>query len=220
MGAPSFVFRPAGDFFMSFIKVAEHSRVQEGDQGPEARARVVTDFAVGRRKRQPEKGPTLKVLAVDLDSLKCVEASASNFSDWGCCLVGEGLSVLNRNIGVKLEGADEFTRGRVTGHKPGYLTVVFRPDTRPAHEKRTERRYAVTKMAEITDLGRTSSYKCVITDASRSGCRVEGQDLERLPNDVLVYVEKFERPVRGQVAWSTSTSAGLRLYWDGASSFF
>ncbi|WP_417690991.1 PilZ domain-containing protein [Roseibium sp.] len=168
---------------------------------------------------EPIEAGALSVLAMDLDTLKCVETTAENFSDWGCRLSGIGLGVLNRNIAVKLEGADEFQKGKVTGRKHGYITVIFRKDVHPQHEKRAERRYAVTATATVCDLSRTLSLKCVITDASRSGCRIEGEGLEALPEEVLVYVDSFERPVRGNVVWTQGSSSGLRLFWDGAKAF-
>jgi hypothetical protein len=158
----------------------------------------------------------IPVLALDLDSLKCVETLAVNFSDWGCKLVGEGLGVLSKNIALKLEDADEFQKGKVTGHKAGYVTIIFSQEDSRAKEKRAEPRYPVTVAAKVQDLGRSFELACVVTDASRSGCRIEGEGVGRLPEDLLVYIDGFDRPVRGQIAWKTETSAGLRLNWNGA----
>ncbi|WP_417686497.1 PilZ domain-containing protein [Roseibium sp.] len=177
---------------------------------------MFTDQLTARRSSARELEHAIPVLALDLDSLKCVETKAVNFSDWGCKLVGPGLGVLRHNIALKLEGEDEFQRGRVTGHKTEYVTVVFQRDVKPSSEKRAEPRYPVTVAAKISDLARTMEISCVITDASRSGCRVEGEGLKKLTDDLLVYVDGFDRPVRGQVAWKEDRSAGLRLNWDGA----
>ncbi|MEJ8472689.1 PilZ domain-containing protein [Roseibium algae] len=158
----------------------------------------------------------IPVLALDLVSLKCVQTKAVNFSDWGCKLVGEGLSVLTKNIALKLDDADEFQKGKITSHKSGYVTVVFSPEEHQAREKRSEPRFPVTVAAKVQDLGRSFELCCIVTDASRSGCRIEGEGIGHLPDDLLVYMDGFDKPVRGQVAWKTDTKAGLRLTWNGA----
>ncbi|MEP4033373.1 PilZ domain-containing protein [Roseibium polysiphoniae] len=178
---------------------------------------MFTEQLTARRTSAEELENAIPVLALDLDSLKCVETKAVNFSDWGCKLVGEGLGILNKNIALKLEEEDEFQRGKVTGHKADYVTVLFQREVTPSMEKRGEPRYPVTVAARIRDLARKIEISCMITDASRSGCRVEGTDLSHLLDDLLVYVEGFERPVRGQVAWKEDLTAGLRLNWEGAS---
>ncbi|WP_417672247.1 PilZ domain-containing protein [Roseibium sp.] len=177
---------------------------------------MFTEQLTARGSTARELEDAIPVLALDLDSLKCVEAKAVNFSDWGCKVIGAGLGILNNNIGLKLEDEGEFQRGRVTGRKTDYVTVVFQRDVKPSSEKRAEPRYPVTVAAKVSDLGRSFQLSCVITDASRSGCRIEGKNLQRLPDELLVYVEGFDRPVRGQAVWKEETSAGLRLNWDGA----
>ncbi|MFD1696331.1 PilZ domain-containing protein [Roseibium aestuarii] len=179
----------------------------------------MTTTAAVRVKSQMERAlGDIPVLALDLDSLKCAQVTASNFSDWGCCLVGADVGVLNRNIAVKIDDADEFLRGRVTGRKKNYVTVLFLRELGTQHEKRAEKRYAMTAAARVCDMARKSEIKCVITDASKSGCRIEGEGLESLPDEVLVFVQTFDQPVRGTVAWKTKSSAGLRLFWNGARS--
>ncbi|MBD8891386.1 PilZ domain-containing protein [Roseibium litorale] len=157
----------------------------------------------------------LPVLVVDLESLKCVQALAVNFSDWGCKLLGPELGILNKNIGIRLEDDEEFVRGRVTGRKPDYATVVFDQEENGSRDKRREKRYPVTVPATLTDLSRKQSFPCTITNASRSGCRVDGQGLRDLPPDVLLCVDSFGAPVVGQVMWKNPTSAGLILNWNG-----
>lgn len=159
----------------------------------------------------------LPVLVLDLDSMKCVFARAHNMSDWGCQIIGDDLGVLGRNLALKLDGSDEFQRGTVTGHKSGYLTLVFKHEKMPVNaEKRKEPRYPVTVSAKVCDLSQNQTWTCVITDASQSGCRIEGQGFDTLPVELLVFMDRFEKPVRGQVAWKTETAAGMRLNWNGA----
>lgn len=177
---------------------------------------MFTERLTERRSTQSELDNAISALALDLESLKCIETKAVNFSDWGCKLVGPGLGILRSNIGLKLDDADEFQRGRITGQKPGYVTVVFQRDVKPSSEKRSEPRYPVTVAAKVSDLGRKAHLTCVITDASRSGCRIEGEGVGSLPDDLLVFVEGFDQPVRGQIAWKEDRSAGLRLNWNGA----
>lgn len=177
---------------------------------------MFTEQAAARQLRDQEMESAIPVLALDLDTLKCVQASAVNFSDWGCKLVGPGLSVLRTAIAIKIDDADEFQRGKITGRKADYVTIVFQQDVKVSREKRSEPRYPVTVAAKVYDLARTMEISCVITDASKSGCRIEGARLDTLPDEILVFVDNFDTPVRGQIAWKKEDSAGLRLNWDGA----
>lgn len=168
-----------------------------------------------RKEAEASDLNALPVLVVDLESLKCVQALAVNFSDWGCKLIGPELGVLNKNIGIRLEGDEEFVRGRITGKKLDHASVVFDQEENGSRDKRREKRYPVTVPAILTDLSRKQNFPCTITNASRTGCRVDGQGLKNLPADILLCVESFGAPVVGQVMWKNSTSAGLTLNWNG-----
>ncbi|SHM30532.1 PilZ domain-containing protein [Roseibium suaedae] len=156
----------------------------------------------------------LPVTVIDLESLNCIQALAVNFSDWGCKLMGPELGVLNKNIGIRLEGDDGFLRGKITGKKSDYATVVFDPDENSNRDKRRETRHPVTVEAVLTDLSRKHSFPCTITNASRSGCRVDGEGLMDLPSEVLLCVKSFGAPVVGQVMWKNATCAGMVLNWN------
>lgn len=179
-----------------------HRQRQNQDKSEE------NDFA----KKTAESVP---VLLLDLKTLRCVKASANNLNKWGCRIVGDDLGTFGDNVAIKSEDSDVFQRARVTGHKSKYLTLVLDTDTSSlGGDHRKEMRQMMSVEAKVSDLARSTYWPCVITDASRTGCRIEGEGFEKLPEKLLVFMDRFERPVLGELMWSDDRTAGMRLHWD------
>ena len=51
-------------------------------------------------------------------------------------------------------------------------------------------------------------------DACNNGCKVMAKSLPALPEEVLLTMKKFGKPVVAEFAWRNDTSGGLRLLWD------
>ena len=81
-------------------------------------------------------------------------------------------------------------------------------------EKRKEQRRPVHIPARVSDLSGNASFHCIISNASKNGCRLEGQGVGHLPDEIFLRINGLDLPVRGSVAWRGPECAGVRLCWQ------
>lgn len=161
------------------------------------------------------EGATLAVLIVDLERLLCIEGSASGFTGSGCNILSHRVNELNEMVGLRVDGLEKMIKGRITYVTDGEAKVLFdfsEPGT--DQEKRKERRRPVHIPARVSDLSGNASIHCIISNASKNGCRLEGQGIGHLPDDIFLRIAGLDLPVRGAVAWRGPGCAGVRLLWQ------
>lgn len=154
------------------------------------------------------------VLVVDFDTLSCIKAVASNVSEWGCSLTTEEAGGLRKNIGIRLDENSRLSRATITGVRGDVVSVIFPKQEEQVHDKRRERRNQVEIPVKISDREGVTELTVVIVDAGKNGCRVKGKGLKTLPEEVVLHLKNFERPVLGEFAWRNDAAAGIRLIWD------
>ncbi len=156
----------------------------------------------------------MSVLVIDLDGLNCIEASASGFSKSGCQILSERVDELRDTIGLRVEGLDKMIRGRVTSVSEGSAAVAFEFEDVEKREKRKEERRQVRIPAQVSDRRGGLVIRCIIVDASKSGCRLDARDLDLLPEDILLHISGLDLPVNGRIAWRSPGCAGVELLWQ------
>lgn len=163
--------------------------------------------------RQQEESQ-VPVLVVDFDNLSCVEAKIGNVSEWGCRLTGEHVNELHKNIGIRVSDQMKLIKAQITAVKGQEASVILPRVESKMTDKRRERRNNVKIPVIISDRGGTTEIKGTIIDAGPNGCKILAKDLASLPEEIVLKISKFERPVQGEFAWRNETSAGLRLVWE------
>ncbi len=156
----------------------------------------------------------VSVLVVDLDGLTCIEASASGFNRTGCQILSDRVSELRESVGLRVDGLDKMIRGRVTAIEDGTAKVTFEFDDQKPREKRKEERRSVRIPAQVSDRRGGLVIRCIIVDASKSGCRLDARDLDHLPDDILLHITGLDLPVNGRIAWRSPGCAGVELLWQ------
>ncbi|WP_428640923.1 PilZ domain-containing protein [Roseibium sp.] len=154
------------------------------------------------------------VLVVDFDTLAVIDAVVSNVSQWGGCLKSDNAGELYKNIGIRTKGASKLIKAHVTAVKSGEATIVFATEDKSVLDKRQERRADVSIQVTIADTDGLTEISGTIVDAGHNGCKVKANGLTALPEEVLLTVSKFEKPIVAEFAWRDEQSAGLRLLWD------
>lgn len=59
---------------------------------------------------------------------------------------------------------------------------------------------------------------CTIRDASRTGCKLESQKIDRLDDDVFLAIRGFREPIRGRIVWREGNFAGIIFMRDSSAS--
>lgn len=154
------------------------------------------------------------VLVVDFDTLSVINAVVSNVNEWGCCLVAPDVKELYKNIGIRAGKAGKLVKAHVTSVKDDYAAVVFAKNEHGVTNKRREKRNNVSIPVKVADLEGITEITGQIVDAGKNGCRIMASGLTALPDEVVLTMKKFGRPVVAEFAWRNETSAGLRLLWD------
>ena len=158
---------------------------------------------------------TLAVLIVDLEGLLCIEGSASGFNRSGCNILSHRVGELSEMIGLRVDGLEKMIKGRIINVTNGEAKVAFDfGEHGKGQEKRKERRRPVHIPARVSDLSGTASIHCTITNASRNGCRLEGQGVSHLPDDIFLRISGLDLPVRGNIKWRGPGCAGVQLQWQ------
>ena len=155
-----------------------------------------------------------EVLVVDFDNLSVIDAVLSNVSEWGCRLTSVDIAALYKNVGIRIKDASKLVKAQVTSVKGKDAALVFPKGEKSVQDKRREKRNNVKISVKIADLEGITEVTGTILDAGKNGCRVAAKGLTALPEEVLLTMGKFERPVVAEFAWRNETSAGLRLLWD------
>ncbi|WP_208977895.1 hypothetical protein [Labrenzia sp. 011] len=163
---------------------------------------------------QDQPGREEEALVVDLDNLAIVNAVVSNVSEWGCRLTSVDITQLYKNIGIRVGDTGKLVKALVTSIRGNDAAVVFAKNDKMVTDKRREKRNNVSIPVKIADLEGITEISGVIVDAGKNGCRISAKGLSALPEEVVLSIGKMERPVVGEFAWRTASSAGLRLLWD------
>jgi hypothetical protein len=154
-----------------------------------------------------------EVVVVDFDNLSVVNATVSNVSEWGCRLVSVDIGRLYKNIAIWPKAADTLVKAHVTSVKGNDAAVVFAKAEKSVADKRREKRNNVSIPVKIADLDGITEITGTIIDAGKNGCKISAKGLTSLPEEVLLTMSKFDKPVIAEFAWRNETSAGLRLLW-------
>lgn len=154
------------------------------------------------------------VLVIDFDNLSVVNAVISNVSEWGCRLTSPDIQELSKNIGIRPTESDKLVKCQITSRKANDAAVVFMKTSESFSDKRREKRNDVNIPVQISDFEGITEISGTITNAGNNGCRVKAKSLQALPDEVLLTMKKFGKPVVAEFAWRNDSSGGLKLLWD------
>lgn len=171
-----------------------------------------TDPALTHLQENPEASEDVQV--VDFDTLAIIEAVITNVNEWGCKVTSDHVEDLYKNIGIRFSGARKLSKAQVTSVKGNDASVVFVTSESKVSDKRREKRNDVKIPVKIADLEGITEIEGTIVDAAKNGCKVKANGLTALPEEVLLTMNKFNKPVVAEFAWRNDKSAGMRLLWD------
>jgi len=152
-------------------------------------------------------------LVVDLADMSCFEATARGLNRKGCRIVSDKVDLMKKEIGLRLAGFDKLLRGQVIAYGDNEAEVSFQVESVPGGEQRREIRRPVLITCNVCGRTNTVSLKCRIVDASKSGCRLEGDKLDRLPRDIDIFIPALDLPIAARIVWRRDDQAGVRLNW-------
>ncbi|WP_417681423.1 PilZ domain-containing protein [Roseibium sp.] len=152
-------------------------------------------------------------LVVDLDKLSCVEAKVYGLTEKGCTVVCEQVHLLKDEIGLRLNDVKTMLRGKIVSHSGNEAQVSFSSEKSEPVEKRREPRRRVLITAVVCSRVGRETLRCHIVDASKSGCRLESDQLHKLPDEIEISIPKLDMPLVGTIVWRSGEFAGVSLNW-------
>ena len=155
----------------------------------------------------------IAALVVDLADMSCFEATAYDLTDKGCWIASDKVDLLKEEVGLRLAGFDRLVRGTVIAYGDQQAQISFQVEHQSQGEKRREARRQVRITAIVCGKTNPVTMKCRIIDASRSGCRLQGDRLDRLPADIEVFIPDLDLPISAKIVWRKNSEAGARLTW-------
>lgn len=169
-------------------------------------------------KQAPRQVPRrrFQAMIIDFDRLVSSEVMVTDFDRTGCCAIGDGIDDMPETIGLTAKTIQGVIRGRIAWRRNGRAGIEFNWDNATQPDKRREKRVTVTIPAMIANRDGTKRLRCLIIDASRSGCRLKGTGFDRLEEEICLKIDKLAVPVSGRIVWRTGDTAGIELQWDFA----
>jgi hypothetical protein len=155
-----------------------------------------------------------EVLVVDFENLSVINAVISNVSEWGARLTSPDIQELGKNIGVRPKDSGKLVKCQITSRKANDAALVFAKTSEGFADKRREKRNTVNIPVKISDFDGITEIEGTIVDAGNNGCRVIAKSLPALPEEVLLVMKKFGKPIIAEFAWRNDSSGGLRMLWD------
>ena len=155
----------------------------------------------------------ISALVVDLADMSCFEATAYDLSERGCWIASDKIDRLKEEVGLRLAGFDKLLRGTVVAFGDQEAQISFQIKKQEPSEKRREIRRQVWITAIVCGKTNAASMKCRIVDASKSGCRLEGAKLDKLPKEIEISIPGLDLPIKGVIVWRKNDQAGVKLDW-------
>jgi len=155
-----------------------------------------------------------EVVVMEFDNLAVVNASVSEVSGWGCGLTTVEVARVYKKGRIWPKEDDTLVKAHGTSVKGSEAAVVFAKNEKAVSDKRREKRNNVSIPVKIADLEGITEIQGKIVDAGNNGVRITAKGLTALPEEVLLTMKKFDKPVVAEFAWRNETSAGLRLLWN------
>ncbi|MTH95244.1 PilZ domain-containing protein [Roseibium sp. RKSG952] len=167
---------------------------------------------------QDKDGARETVLVFDPEKLLCISGVLGSVSQWGGQLASGDIHMLGKTIALRIGDEPRLVKAEIMAVKKDTAAIIFTIKTQPVANKRMERRNDVSMPVSITDGSGQIEISGTIVDAGENGCRIVAEGLGSLPEHVLLNLPRFKGPLRGQFAWRTQTSGGLKLDWSEVSS--
>lgn len=82
---------------------------------------------------------------------------------------------------------------------------------RDVSERRKDRRRSVFLRAEVFAANGSPVTDCAIQDASRSGCRIISDDVDLIPDDIVLTIRGLGETFAGRVVWRRHSEAGVEF---------
>ncbi|MEM5580882.1 PilZ domain-containing protein [Roseibium sp. AS2] len=149
----------------------------------------------------------------DLADMSFFDATAYDVCETGCRIATDRIDLLKEEVGLRLAGFDELVRGRVVACGDRDAQISFHLKQVEPGEKRRETRRPVWITAVVSGRKQPTTMKCRIVDASKSGCRLEGDTVGRLPEAIEIAIPGMDQPISGSIVWWKDNQAGVRLSW-------
>lgn len=156
---------------------------------------------------------SISALVVDLADMSCFEATAYELTEKGCWIASDKVDTLKEEIGLRLDGFDKLLRGSIIAYGDNEVQVAFNLQKEEPSERRREIRRPVWITAFVYGRTNNAAVKCRVVDASLSGCRLEGDKLDRLPDDVEITIPDLDLPIKARIVWRKQNQAGVSLNW-------
>lgn len=80
--------------------------------------------------------------------------------------------------------------------------------------KRSEERRRRVMRATVEGLPDHAKYGCGVVDISASGCRINCNHLDELPDTICVQITGFGYPMMGRIVWRSKKLAGVHFSWE------
>ena len=81
-------------------------------------------------------------------------------------------------------------------------------------ERRVERRRSVFLQADVSTLDGLQIANCSIRDTSRTGCKIISNEIEHIPDELVLSIRGLDETFVGRVMWREADMAGIEFLND------
>ena len=81
-------------------------------------------------------------------------------------------------------------------------------------DRREERRRSVFLQADVSTLDGLQIANCSIRDTSRTGCKIMSDDIDHIPDELVLSIRGLDETFVGRVMWREADMAGVEFLND------
>lgn len=153
----------------------------------------------------------ISVVIICLETMNCIEARAENISEWGCSVHFDRQPDIGREVVIRSGNAPKAILSHVTSVNGNSANIYFQKELRHGIQAKSQ---PVRIPVSIVDNETRTSIECVIVEASKTGCRFEGEGVEELGDSVWVFTDKVRKPMSADIVWRDGNRAAAEINWD------
>ncbi len=164
-------------------------------------------------RAHPRKKVQIPAVVSDRNFSKPFNCMICDASRSGCRIKSDRLDVIPDEIYVQAEGMRRPIKGKIVWRKISMAGVQFIWDKPAMAGDSPESQLRRTLSAIVSDRYGGRSIGCSVENLNVSGCMAVADDIDALPEEISIKLERINAPFNARIVWRGDGIAGVEFAW-------